>query len=130
MFHLAKTYFLFNVFLNLLLLFEIFFFYTLKMCSLLKIESNSSSVNFTHFREKTHLLALELIFDSSNRAIYMYIKLDIWNERLKWYKKRSIFAKWAIQNNSDAFATTHGKWKRLINSSWVILVFSLYVCCC
>ena len=26
------------------------------------------------------------------------------NERLEWHKKRFIFAKWAIQNNSDALA--------------------------
>ena len=32
----------------------------------------------------------------------MYIKLNTQNERLEWYKKRSLFAKWAMQNNSDA----------------------------
>ena len=50
---------------------------TLKMCSLLKIENNSSWVNFTHFREKTHLLALELIFVSSSWQVYMNIKFYI-----------------------------------------------------
>ena len=39
--------------------------YTLKKCSVLKIENNSTWVNFTHFREKTNLLALELILISS-----------------------------------------------------------------
>ena len=86
-------------------------FYTLKKCSLLKMENSSSWVNFTHFREKTNLLALELIFVSSGWRVYMYIKFDIENESLEWYKKRSIFAKWAIQKNSDALATTHRKWK-------------------
>ena len=43
----------------------------------------------------------------------MHIKLDIKNERLEWYKKSSIFAKWAIQNNSDALAATHIKGKNL-----------------
>ena len=27
----------------------------------------------------------------------------------EWYKKRSIFAKWAIQNNSDALAAAQIK---------------------
>ena len=39
---------------------------TLKKFLLLKIENNSSEVNFTHFREKTHLPALGLIFVSSS----------------------------------------------------------------
>ena len=34
----------------------------------------------------------------------MYIKFNTQNERLEWYKTRSLFAKWAIQNNSDAIA--------------------------
>ena len=38
--------------------------YTLKKCSLFKVKNNSSWVNFTHFREITHLLSLELIFIS------------------------------------------------------------------
>ena len=50
---------------------------TLKKCLLLKIENNLSWVIFTHFREKTYLLALELIFVSSNWRVYMYIKFDI-----------------------------------------------------
>ena len=37
----------------------------------------------------------------------MQIKLDIENERLEWYKKLSMFAKWTIQNISDASAATH-----------------------
>ena len=39
---------------------------THKNWPLLKMKSNSSWVNFTHFREKTHLLALEFIFVSSS----------------------------------------------------------------
>ena len=51
--------------------------YILKMRPLLKIENNSSWVNLTHFRGKTHLLALELIFVSSSRRVHMHIKFDI-----------------------------------------------------
>ena len=32
-------------------------------------------------------------------------------KRLEWYKKRSIFVKWIIQNNSDALGATHMKRK-------------------
>ena len=46
----------------------------------------------------------------------MYIKFDIENERLEWYKKRSIFAKWAIQNNSYALAATHTEMPTFKNS--------------
>ena len=46
--------------------------YTLKNCSLQKIDNNSSWVNCTHFREKTHLLALELIFFSWSKQVYMH----------------------------------------------------------
>ena len=42
-----------------------------------------------------------------------YIKFDILNESLEWYKKRSIFAKWAMQNNSDALAAKTHKEKKL-----------------
>ena len=42
----------------------------------------------------------------------MYIKFDIQNERLEWVKNRSIFAKWATQNNSDALAAAHLKRKK------------------
>ena len=46
---------------------------TLKICSPLKIEKNSSLVNFTHFPEKTHLFELELIFVSlSWRSLHAY----------------------------------------------------------
>ena len=58
---------------------------------------------------ETHFLALELIFVTSSWGVYMHIKFDILNESLEWYKKRSIFAKGAIQNNSDALAATHIK---------------------
>ena len=50
---------------------------TLKVCALLKIENNSSEVNFTHFLEKTHSLAFELIFVSLSWRVYLYIKFDI-----------------------------------------------------
>ena len=50
---------------------------TLKKCSLLNIENNSSWVNFTHFGEKTHLVPLKLIFLSSSSRVYMYVKFDI-----------------------------------------------------
>ena len=63
-----------------------------------KIETYSFCIHLTHFREKTHLLALELIFVSSCLRVYMYIKVDIQNKRLESHKKRSLFAKWAIQN--------------------------------
>ena len=51
--------------------------YILKNCSLLKIENNSSWVDFNHSREKTHLLALELLFVISSWRVYLYIKFDI-----------------------------------------------------
>ena len=54
-------------------------------------------LNFTHFRKKTHLLALELIFAISRWRVYLYIKFEILNEMLEWYKKLSLFAKWAIR---------------------------------
>ena len=52
-------------------------YYILKKCSLLNIENNSSWVYFTHFREKTRLLALELVFVSSRWRVYMHRKFDI-----------------------------------------------------
>ena len=70
--------------------------YTLKMCSLLKFENNSSSINFTYFREKTYFLALELSFISSSWRVRMHTKFDIKTEKLEWNKKPSIFAKWTI----------------------------------
>ena len=39
------------------------------------------------------------------------MKFNIENERLEWYKKRVLFAKWAIQNNSDALEAAHINWK-------------------
>ena len=50
-------------------------------------------VRFFSETNKTHHLALELIVVSSSWQVYMYIKFDIKNERLEWYKKRSTFAK-------------------------------------
>ena len=46
----------------------------------------------------------------------MYIKFDIKNESLEWHKKRLIFAKRVIQNNSDALVATHIKRKNENNS--------------
>ena len=54
-------------------------FYTIKKCLLLKIENKSVWVNLTHFQEKTHLFALELIFISSSRRVD---ECKIWY--LKW----------------------------------------------
>ena len=34
-------------------------------------------------------------------------QLKLASERLEWYKKRSIFAKWATQNNADALVATN-----------------------
>ena len=53
----------------------------------------------------------------------MHIKFNI--ERLEWHKKRSIFAKWAIQNNLYALAATHIKWKTKITQLELILTQSL-----
>ena len=83
--------------------------YLLKMCTLLKLETDSPWVNFIHFLEKTHLHKLEFIFFSSSWGIYMYIKFYIQNERLEWYKKDSLFACRATQNNPDTLAATHFK---------------------
>ena len=49
----------------------------------------------------------------------MHIKFIIYNERLEWYKKGSLFAKWAIQNKSDALAAAHLKWKNENNTTRV-----------
>ena len=56
------------------------FHFTLKKCSLLKIENYSSWVYFTHFQKKTLLLALELIFFLLKLA-YLHV-YKIWY--LKW----------------------------------------------
>ena len=47
----------------------------------------------------------------------MYKKLNTLNERLEPYKKRPLFAKWAIQNNFDALAAAHIQWKNENNST-------------
>ena len=41
----------------------------------------------------------------------MYIKFDILNKKLKWYKKRLVFTKYDFQNNSDALVATNMKGK-------------------
>ena len=56
----------------------------------------------------------------------MSIKFEIWNESLECYKKHSLFAKCAIQNNSDALAATHLKWKNYNDSTWVKFNSSLW----
>ena len=55
----------------------------------------------------------------------MLIKFAILNERLKWYKKRSLFAKWAIQNNSDTLAATRISEKTKMTQLEFILAHSL-----
>ena len=56
----------------------------------------------------------------------MYIKFDIYNEMLEWYKKRTIFAKRAVENNSNAIAATDIKWKKTkITQHELILTHSL-----
>ena len=47
----------------------------------------------------------------------MHIKFVIKNEKLEWYEKRSLFAKWATQNNSDTLAAIHIERKNENNSS-------------
>ena len=37
----------------------------------------------------------------------MHVKFYALNERLEWYKKRSLFAKWVIQKNSGTLAVIH-----------------------
>ena len=55
----------------------------------------------------------------------MYIKFDIKNEMLEWYKKHSIFAKWVIQNNSDVLVANYRKSKNKITQHQLILIHSL-----
>ena len=76
------------------------------MSRLLKIEKNSSCVNFTHLLQKMNLFTFELIFISSSWRLYLNIKVIILNKRLEWYKERSLLAYRAIQNNLDSFAAT------------------------
>ena len=47
----------------------------------------------------------------------MHIKFDIKNEGLECYKKRSLFSRWVMQNNSDTLAATHLKLKNENNLS-------------
>ena len=58
-----------------------------------EIQLKCKKVRFLTGMRKTHLLAFQLIFVSSSWWVYMYVKLDIQNENLEWYKKRSMFAK-------------------------------------
>ena len=76
-----------------------------------KNQFKSEKVRFPSEMSEMYLLALELIFVSSSWWVYIYIKLDIKNEKLERHKKRSTFAKLAIQNNSDALAAAHIKVK-------------------
>ena len=43
---------------------------------------------------------------------------------IQGYERRSVFAKWAIQSNSDALSGTHIKWKNLITQLELILTHS------
>ena len=54
----------------------------------------------------------------------MYVKFDIENESLEWYKKRSLFAKWAMVNKLDTLAAAYLKLKNNEN----INSFSLKKC--
>ena len=51
----------------------------------------------------------------------MYINFVIKNERLEWYKRRSLFAYKATQNNSGTLVATLLKWKNENNSIELIL---------
>ena len=93
-------------------------FYTLRICSLKKIENDWFWVNYPSFPiEKapscTWVDFHHLMLASLHVYKIWYLKL-----KLEWCKKRSIFVKWAIQNNSDASAATHLKWKKENNSTW------------
>ena len=55
----------------------------------------------------------------------MFTKFDTYNERLEWYKKGSLLAKWAMQNNSDALAAAHLSEKTKITHFELILTHSL-----
>ena len=81
---------------------------------------------FHSFFEKTHLLTFKLILISSSWRVYMHIKFDIWNERLEWYKKLSMFAKWATQNNPDALAFIMSVFQK---NSWIIFKMNCWFIC-
>ena len=51
------------------------YMYTLKNCSFLKTENNSSWVNIAHFWDKTHIIALELIKNTSNDISHFSISV-------------------------------------------------------
>ena len=42
----------------------------------------------------------------------MHIKFDIENQRLEWYKKRTIFAKWAITKQFGCISSSTHKVKK------------------
>ena len=48
----------------------------------------------------------------------MHLKFDIQNERLEWYKKLSIFAKWVMRKNSDALAATYKS--KITQFEWIL----------
>ena len=91
------------------------------MSTLLKVENNSSWVMplifwknaLPHARVNFHYLKLVC-----KVYVYMYVKFDVSNERLEWYKKRLIFAEWVTQNNSDALSATLLKWNDKNLSTW------------
>ena len=85
--------------------------YTLKKSSLLKVENNSSWISLISERKRT--LSHLSWFSSAQAGEFTCIKNFIFKMKyLEWYKKHLIFAKWVIQNNSDALTATHIKWKK------------------
>ena len=49
----------------------------------------------------------------------MYVIFVIENEKWEWYKKSSLFANRATQNNSDTLVAALLKWNNEANSTWV-----------
>ena len=55
----------------------------------------------------------------------MYVKFDIESERLEWYKKRSLFAKWKIQKQFRCISSSTHKVKNEETQLDLILTHSL-----
>ena len=86
------------------------------------IKNNSPWVYFTLFPERMHLLALKLICQLKLAALDVHKMCHLkWNvTRLK--KKR-------VKNKSAWEGAIYQSGWAKMNSSWVIFIFSLYVCC-
>ena len=94
--------------------------------SLFKIENNPDGVNFTHFREKTHLLALELFFVQLKlTSLHVYKNWCLkWKVRMA-HKERSVFAKWAhtkqfgcISSNTHSVKKLTWQYNRTVMPTW------------